>query len=393
MEYNFDSLIDRRSTNSVKWSRYPQDVLPMWVADMDFPAPEPILRALRQAVDHGVFGYDWPREPLYKTVAVRMEKLYGWQIEPEMVVAVPGLVSGFNVAAGAVCDAGTGILMQPPVYFPFLSVHENQQLVRQLAPLKKHSRGDSLRYEIDWEIFEGAVHSNGARTRMCLLCQPHNPTGQIYSQSDLLCIAEKCRQEEIIICSDEIHNELLLGSVDYAPLASHSPGIAAYTITLVAPSKTFNIAGLFCGFAIIPDRELRKKFEKQMHCMTLHVNGLGLIAAQAAMSGECDDWLDELRIYLTANRDFAVQFIHDKLPGIRTTLPDATYLLWLDCSELVRAGQIEGSPHLFFLEKARVALNDGADFGPGGEDFVRLNFGCPRATLAEALNRMEKILN
>jgi cystathionine beta-lyase len=228
---------------------------------------------------------------------------------------------------------------------------------------------------------------------MFLLCNPHNPTGQVYSPEELSRMAEICLKHNTIIVSDEIHSELLLGDVRHTPIATLSPEIAEHSITLVAPSKTFNTAGLFCGFAILPNAELRERYKEQVERMTLHVSSLAQAAALVAFSGECDDWLEELRAYLIANRDFLVEFVQKELPGIRITRPDATYLAWLDCTELVSSGQIKGSPFDFFLKKAKVALNDGVPFGTGGEGFVRLNFGCSRATLEEALQRMKTALN
>lgn len=392
MPHDFDRLVDRRQSNSIKWKAYDPDVLPLWVADMDFPAPEPVLAALRRAVEHGIFGYEDVTRSLCETVAERMQRLYNWNVTPEMVIATPGLVSGFNVAARVVCAPEDGILMQTPVYFPFLHVHENAGLVRQTAQLRQVTHGQTLHYEVDWEAFESALNLNEARTRLFLLCQPHNPTGQVYSRADLTRMAEICESEDIFICSDEIHSELLLGGAQHLPIAALSPEVADRTITLVAPSKTFNVAGLFCGFAILPNDSLRRRYKVQVERMTLHVSSLSLIAAQASMSGACDDWLADLCAYLTANRDFLVDYVRQNLPGIRTSVPDATYLAWLDCNDLLTSGQIQGSPHKFFLEKARLALNEGADFGPGGEGFVRLNFGCPRQTLVEALERMSAAL-
>ncbi len=410
MTYNFDRLIERRGTNAIKWDFYPADVLPLWVADMDFPAPQPVLAALRAKVEHGIFGYESPPKKVLEVVAQRMANLYGWQVTPEMIVLTPGVITGFNLAARATCQPGDGILIQPPVYPPFLSVHENVGLVRQYAPLTQYpdrgtlvKNGHSLHYEIDFDAFEAALNSGGARTRLFLLCQPHNPTGQIYTRDQLTRMAEICLKNNILICSDEIHSELLLGrpstslrsaqdKAQHIPMATLSAEIAARTITLIAPSKTFNVAGLHCAFAIIPDADLRQRYKKEAGRLTLHLNSLGLAAAQAAFSGECDQWLAALLLYLTANRDALVDFVAKNLPGIRTTLPEATYLAWLDCNDLLKSGQISGSPYEFFLKKAKVALNDGATFGPGGEGFVRLNFGCPRATLMQALERMKAAL-
>jgi cystathionine beta-lyase len=390
--FNFDKIIDRRGSNSIKWQKYPQDVLPLWVADMDFAAPEPVLEALRQTVEHGIFGYEFPTKELYEIVAGRMEKLYGWIVAPETITATPGVIAGFNAAARTVCEAGQGILVQPPVYPPFLAVHKNAALVRQEAPLKTTAEGAALHYRVDFGIFEQSVNGCNAHTGMFLLCNPHNPTGQVFSRQDLLRLAEICLKNGTVICTDEIHSELLLGEAQHIPIASLSPEIADKTITLIAPSKTFNIAGLFCGFAIIPNPELLRRYKITCDQMSLHVNNMGLAAAKAAFSGECDEWLKALQIYLTGNRDFLVEYVKQNLEGIKVTVPEATYLAWLDCNELVRTGRMQGLPYDFFLKQAKVALNEGSEFGMGGEGFVRLNFGCPRKTLIEALERMRAAL-
>ncbi|MGB8215025.1 MAG: MalY/PatB family protein [Anaerolineales bacterium] len=389
MANQFDLIIDRLGTNSVKWRKYPPDVLPLWVADMDFAAPGPIRAALQQVVEHGILGYESPTRELRETVAARMQTLYGWQVSPDAVVATPGVVAGFNMAARTLCSAGQGIIVQPPVYPPFLGVHKAAGLVRQDAPLALETNGSSLRYELDFDIFQKAVHSGGAKTGMFLLCNPHNPTGQIYPKDDLARLAEICLKNDIFICSDEIHSELLLDGAKHIPIAALAPEIADRTITLVAPSKTFNVPGLLCGFAIIPDKDLLERYKKTMEEMVMHVSGPGLVAAQVAFSGACDEWLVALRAYLTGNRDFVVEFVQEELDGIRTTLPEATYLAWLDCTQLMKSGKISGTPYEFFLDHAKVALNEGREFGSGGEGFVRLNFGCPRATLVEALGRMK----
>jgi len=390
--YDFDTVIDRRSTNSIKWKRYGEDVLPLWVADMDFTAPEPVLEALHRAVEHGVLGYEFPTKELCETVAARMDKLYGWQVSPDMVVATPGVVAGFTAAAQTICTAGQGILVQPPVYPPFLSVHKGSELVCQAAPLKMTAEGAILHYAVDFDIFEQAVNSEGARTGMFLLCNPHNPTGQAYSYADLVRMGEICLKNDTVICSDEIHSELLLGGAKHLPFATLSSEVADRTITLIAPSKTFNVAGLFCGFAILPNQELLERYKRTIEQMVMHVNSFGLLAAQAAFSGACEDWLSALRVYLRGNRDFLIEYVKREFSGIRITIPEATYLAWMDCNELVRSGRMDGTPQEFFLKQAKVALNEGKEFGLGGDGFVRLNFGCPRKSLEEALERMKAAL-
>ena len=382
---NFNQVPNRRrSSNSIKWQYYPKDVLPMWVADMEFPAPKPILRVLHKAVDHGVLGYELPSNALKETVASRMDKLYGWKVKPEAVVTVTGIVSGFSVAARIACTTQKGVLIQTPVYNEFHEVKNNIGIPQLESPLIKHVVGNILSYEIDWDVFEMQVKKAG----MFLLCNPHNPLGLIFSRKDLRKMAELCIKNNVLIVSDEIHSELLLDDNKFTPLAKLSAEIAKHTITLVAPSKTFNIAGLFCGFAIITDNELRDRYEKEVNHQRMHVGSMGLIAAQSAFSGQCDGWLKELRGYLTDNRDFLVEYVTEYMPQVRLTVPDATYLGWLDFTQ---TGMI-GSPYEFFLKNAKVAFSDGKLFGASGEGHIRLNFGTSRKLLEQGLDRISKAL-
>ena len=392
MAYNFDEVIERRNTNSLKWTEYPEDVLPLWVADMDFLTPEPIRDAVHAALDRGVLGYEFAGSKTKQIVAERMERLYGWQVDPEWVVNTTGVVSGFNVAARAVCEPGDGALVQTPVYHMFYSIHKNIGLVKQTAPFSLVEGGKRLTPQLDLDVFANSFHSSGARTRMFLLCHPHNPLGNVFTRDELQNMAEKCLQNDTVIVSDEIHSELILDGSKHVPTAMLSDEIADKTITLVAPSKTFNTAGLFCGFAIIPNDKLREKYEKANEQITGHVSSLGVVAAEAAFSGVCDDWLKELLVYLKNNRDFVVDYLTENFPASRFTIPDATYLQWIDFGAYVKSGYISESPYKFFLENAKVALNDGSVFGEGYENFVRLNFASPRSMLMEALERMKTAL-
>lgn len=393
MAYNFDEIIERRDTNSTKWTEYPPDVLPLWVADMDFRTPEPIREVLRAALDRGVLGYEFIQPRTQQVVAARMERLYGWQVDPDWVVATTGVVSGFNIAARAVCEPGDGVLVQPPVYHMFYSVHKNIGLKKQVAPFSFLEDGNVLIPQLELDTFARSFHSNEARTRMFLLCHPHNPMGNVFNQDELLSMAEICLQNDAVIVSDEIHSELLLNGSKHIPLATLSEEIADRTITLIAPSKTFNTAGLFCAFAIIPNAELRERFKKVNEQITGHVSSLGIIAAEAAFSGACDGWLAELLVYLKGNRDLVVDYLTENFPTARFTIPKATYLQWIDFGSYMRSGQITDTPHKFFLEKARVALNDGSVFGEGCENFVRLNFGSPRSMVEDGFERMRKALD
>ncbi|MFN8412763.1 MAG: PatB family C-S lyase [Anaerolineales bacterium] len=383
---NFDIVPDRRKNIMfTKWTYYPKDVLPMWVADMDFPAPKPILDTLHKVVDHGVLGYELPEIGLKTTVAARMERLYGWKVKPEAVVAVTGIVSGFTVAAHAFCNPKKGVAIQTPVYNEFHEVKNNVQIPQIDIPLVKHVSGNIMSYEIDWDVFEKQVKKAG----LFLLCNPHNPLGIIFTRKELARMAEICIKHNVLIVSDEIHSELLLDGNTFTPMAKISREIEKHTITLIAPSKTFNVPGLFCGFAIIPNKELRGRFETQLNHMRLYVSSMGLHAANTAFSGKCDGWLKDLRRYLTDNRNFVIGYVSEHMPNVRTTIPDATYLAWLDFTQT----DIVGSPFEFFKENAKVAASEGKIFGKAGEGHIRLNFGTTRALLKEGLDRMNKAFN
>ncbi|MBT3338871.1 MAG: putative C-S lyase [Anaerolineae bacterium] len=393
MPSKFDEIIDRRSkSNSIKWHAFPEDTLPMWVADMDFAAPPAILGALHGAIGHGVLGYEFPSKQLQESVAKRMQKLYSWDVKADDVVPVPGLVTGFNIAASIGVKPSEGILIQTPVYPPFMKVQKNTATVTQIAELKKVTNDRTLHYEVDWDVFESAVHSNDAKTSMFLFCNPHNPTGTIYSDEDLKRMVDICEREDILICSDEIHSELLLDGNKFTPIANISPEAAQRTITLIAASKTFNVAGLFVGFAIIQNESIRRRFMAESEKMTLHTNTFGHIAAEVGFSGVCDGWLEELLAYLTDNRNFLVDYVKKNFPGVKITNPESTFLAWLDFSELIEQGKVTMPLQDFFIEKGKIAINDGPTFGPGGGGFVRLNFGCPRETLIEGLERIKAAL-
>ncbi len=381
MIYNFDELPDRKSSECIKWHYFDQDVLPMWVADMDFRSPEPVIRALQERVADGIFGYPGEICGLNDTIVERMARTYSWQIKPEDVVWIPGVVTGFNMAAHAFIKPGEGLLIQPPVYMPFLTTAGNAGGISQQASLARSADGT---YHVDMDAFNAAITG---QTRMFLLCNPHNPVGRVFTPAELKDMAEACLRHHLVICSDEIHGDLIFSGHRHTPLASLSPEIAQQTVTLMAPSKTFNIAGLGCSFAIIQNPELRTQFQRAGGGMVHFVNLLGLVAGKAAYQ-EGQEWLDQLLVYLEGNRDYLVRFVNEQMPGVKMNSPEGTYLAWLDCRE---AG-LPAKPAEFFLKKARVGLNDGGAFGPGGEGYVRLNFGCPRAMLAEALERMKRAL-
>lgn len=367
----------------MKWQRY-GDALPLWVADMDFPTPEPVLTALRERVAHGVFGYGALPEALTETLCARMADLYQWMVTPEQIVYLPGLVCGLNVVCRAVGEPGDEVLVQTPVYPPFLAAPGNQERQLVTAELTLETDGKRLYYTFDDTVLAAAI---SAHTRLFIVCHPHNPVGRAFNNEELIRLATLCERHDLTVCSDEIHCDLLLDGRRHTPLATLSPEIARRCITLMAPSKTFNIPGLGASFAIIQNPQLRQCFKQALRGIVPDVNILGLTAALAAYQ-HGGDWLRELLLYLTANRDYLADTVIRALPGIQATVPEATYLAWLNC----RDAGIPGNPQHFFLEQAGVALNDGATFGPGGEGFVRVNFACPRARLAEGLERMRGAL-
>ncbi len=385
MARNFDRVPSRRDPNLLnKWTWYPKDVLPLWVADMDFPAAPSIRAALRKQVEHGVLGYELPSRAFYEIIAGRFKYLYGWEVAPEAIVYTAGVNNGYNIAARILCDSRKGYLIQTPVYNEFLETEIKTGMPQRLAPLAKKVEGNRISYEVDFDALTKEVKKAG----MFLLCHPHNPVGHIYSREELKRMAEICIENQVTIVSDEIHSELLLGGAKFTPTASLSREIGKHTITLVSASKTFNVPGLACAFAIIPDEKLRKRFFDTAYGMSFEISTPGLTAARVAYSGRADTWLKDLRRYLTDNRDFVVSYVEKNLPGIRVTKPDATYLIWLDCSDF----GLKPTPYEFFLKKAKVALSDGGKFGKGNEQFVRLNFGTTRRTLLQALERMKKAL-
>ena len=385
--YDFDQLPDRRATESLKWLYYEKDVLPMWVADMDFRSPQPVIDALHRRIEHGVFGYPLMDDHLSETpglcdlIVNWLAEHYRWHISPEDITYLPGVVTGFNLACHTFAAPGGGVLVQTPVYTPILKAAEHTGVIHHEMELI-HDEGG--RYAVDLDTFRESITTD---TRLFILCNPHNPVGKVFSKQELEQMAEVCLDKGVLICSDEIHCELVYQGYRHVPIASLDPEIAQNTITLMSPSKTFNLAGLQCSFAVIQNPELRQKYLAARKGLVPWVNLMGLVAAKAAYE-QGQSWLDQVLVYLEANRDYLADFVRDELPGIAMAKPEATYLAWLDC----RQTGIDGNPYRFFLEQGRIAFNDGATFGKGGEGFVRLNFGCPRSMLKECLMRMKEVM-
>ena len=376
--YDFDTYIERRDTGSGKWDKY-GDVLPLWVADTDFRCPEPILRAIHERVNHGIFGYQMDAPHLRDILVERMATRYNWTIEAKDIMFLPNLVSALNVAARAYAEPGEGVLMNSPIYPPFISAPKNGGREAIFAELAQVQQGQIIRYEIDFDRLEAAVTPNA---KLFLLCNPHNPVGRVYEKWELEKLADFCMRHNLIICSDDIHCDLLFDGYRHQPIAALAPEVAARTITLMAPSKTFNMPTLGFAFAIAQNENILKRFQTASDGIMSHPGAIGYTAAEAAYS-QCQDYLDALMVYLEGNRNYLIRYIEDHFPEVTITRPEGTFLAWSDWGAL----NLPESPFKFFLEKAKVAYNDGAAFGQPGEGFLRINFACPRATLTEALER------
>ena len=383
MSSPFDQVINRRDSDSAKWNWFDADVLPMWVADMDFQVAEPIIRALRERAEHGIYGYTMDSRELRELLVERLRTRHHFEIAPEHLVFLPNLVVGLNLIARAVGERGDSVLLSTPIYFPFLNAIDAQERVLNDVPLVQTRSNSLLHYEIDFDALEAAITP---QTKLLMLCNPHNPVGRVYTRAELEKLADICLRHDLIISSDEIHCDLVYTPNTHISIASLSPEIAARTVTLISPSKAFNLPGLGFAAAVIPNDELRERIQKIGWANGEHAYTMGIVAATAAYR-DGQAWLDELVEYLRGNRDALVEFVHQNFPNVAVTCPEGTFLAWLDCREL----GLE-NPYQFFLDNARVGLSDGAPFGESGKGFVRLNFGCPRSTLMEGLERMKRAL-
>jgi cystathionine beta-lyase len=373
MTIDFDRIQDRRNSDSLKWSDpLGKNAIPMWVADMDFAAPECVTRALRARIDKDVFGYAVATKAVQQAVMDWAESHYSWRIDPEWIVWLSGLVPGIHLACRTLVNSEEEILAPIPVYPPFLSAPRMEGRALQTISLKQ----ENDRWILDVDELSRAIHP---RTKLLLFCSPHNPVGKVFGREELTAIGEICVRHDLLICSDEIHCDLILDPCRHVPFASLSKEIADRTVTLMSPSKTFNLSGLNCGYAVIPNPELRERFRSATGDLVPHPNVFGYVACQAAYEGG-EAWRLALIHYLRGNRDLLESFFGERLPELKMSHVEATYLAWIDTRDLgekVSAG---------FFEEAGVRLSGGIPFhGPG---FVRLNFACPRQTLRDALERI-----
>ena len=378
MKFDFDTPIDRSGTASVKWNKYGgRDIIPMWVADMDFACAPAIVEALHRRIDHGIFGYSEPPAGLVDATIAHLESEYGWKIAPDWIVWLPGLVVGLNVVCRAFGREGADVLTAVPIYPPFLSAPVNG--ARNAVQVQMIEENGVWRW--DMAALERAITPSA---RLLLLCNPHNPVGRVFSGDELKAIADVCVRHNLVLCSDEIHSGLILDTDKrHIPVASLSEEIAQRTVTLMSASKTFNLPALGCAYAIAANAELRNKLRKAMAGIVHHVGLMGYIATQAAYR-DGKPWQSALLDYLRGNRDLVEREI-GRIPALRIWHAEATYLSWIDARALPINNAAE------FLEEAGVGLYDGAQFGAAG--FLRLNFACPRSLLEQALDRISRSLS
>jgi len=379
MTFDFDQLFDRHHTGSTKWSRYPADVLPMWVADMDFAAPPVIVEALQQRLLHPLLGYSVAQDNLREAIVADLWNKYSWQVKPQELIFLPGVESGFNMALKALVQAQQNVVVQVPNYPPLRHAPGHWGLNK--VELEFNAQADGT-YATPLDALRESLKGGGA----LLLSNPHNPLGKVFAREELQAVADICAAQDAWIISDEIHAELCFDGRVHIPTASLSPEISKRTITLMSASKAYNIAGLKTSFMIIQDAALRERVNHARCGMVDSVNPLGMEATRVAYS-EAAPWLAELKTYLQANRDWLVNAVRTRLPGVSINVPQGTYLAWLDCTALDLP-----DPQRFFLEQGKVGLSAGLDFGDAHQQFVRLNFGCPRALLEEGIARMERAL-
>jgi cystathionine beta-lyase len=388
MNYDFDKVIERRRTNSAKWdgvlNRFgDKDVLPMWVADMDIKAPPPVIEALKKRAEEGIFGYPLRPPSYYNTFIDWTRRHHDWNVEKDWLTFSPGVVTGLSVMILALSRPGDGVLVQPPVYYPFFELIENngRQVVNNPLVLK------GGRYHMDFEDLEKRAGDN---VKLMILCSPANPVGRVWKEEDIRSVGEFCLKNNVILISDEIHSDIVYPKFKHTPTAAISKDLAQITITCMAPSKTFNLAGLQSSAIIIPDRDLRKRYNQFLKNVHIDLDNVFGMAAFESAYKFGQDWLTEFLLYLHKNLEFTKKYFEERIPRINVIEPEATYLVWLDCRGL---GLNNRELKDFMIKEAKVGLDDGPIFGQGGEGFQRLNIACPRKTLEKGLKRIEAAVN
>ena len=396
MKYDFNQICDRKNTNCFKWDFIQSifgndDVIPMWVADMDFPVATPIVEALKRRAEHEFYGYTKASTDVIQSVVDRMWDKYAWKIKPEWIVFTPGVVPALNITVRMLTHPGDEIILQEPVYYPFFPAvtFSGCQIVNNQLKLING------RYEMDYEDLEHQFHARIGmlpvpnRIKAIMLCNPHNPVGRLWSKEELTKLGDIAIKHAVVVISDEIHCELLFKDHLHTPFASISEEFEQNSIVCMSPSKTFNLAGLEVSSIIIPNKKLRHLFINTRTGILPEPNLFGYTALEAAYRFG-DEWLDQLLDYLQGNLDFLLKYFANRIPKIKVIKPQGTYLIWLDCRDL---GMDDMTLRNFMRDKAKVGFDDGFLFGSGGSGFQRMNIACPRPIIEEALIRIETMVN
>lgn len=385
MNYNFDEVIDRSNSDCSKIENLKslfgrEDIIPLWVADMDFYSPPAITQAIMKRVEHGVFGYTVQSEAYFNSIINWLNRRYNWIVSKEEINYVPGVVKGFSIAIEEFTEVGDNIIIQPPVYHPFRIMTKalNRNVVNNPLIL------ENGQYKMDFDGLRKIVSENNCK--MLIFCNPHNPGGRVWSKDELEELSQICFENNILVVSDEIHSDMALPGFTHTPFATVSTEAEDNSITLMAPSKTFNIAGIVSSFAVISNKEIREKYHSFVKKRGLDEGNLFAYTATVAAYNECDDWLDEMLKYVQNNVDFVDSYLKANIPEIKAILPEASFLIWLDCRSL-NLSQHELVK--LFVDKAGLALNDGSIFGVGGEGFMRLNVGTSKCILEKAMNNLK----
>ncbi|MGM0437908.1 MAG: MalY/PatB family protein [Bacillota bacterium] len=389
MKTDFSKYIDRKGSNSIKWDLLSDifgssDLLPMWVADSDWPTAPAIIKAIKARAEHGVFGYSFPDQDLKNIIVQWVKKHYNWEIKEEWIVFSNGVVPSLNIAVQSFTNNGDEVIIQPPVYYPFRSAIQNNGAVVVNNQLVK----ENGKYKFDFKNLKNILSDTSqklSRAKLLILCNPHNPVGRVWDKKELKKLGEICIENNVKILSDEIHADFVYSNNKHISIASLNEKLAQNTLTFMAPSKSFNIAGLNSSFVIIKNENLRKEFMVNKNGLVGEGNIFGIKAMKAAYKNG-EKWLFEQLSYLQDNMDYAVNYINEEIPNITTKRPEGTYLLWLDCRNL---NMNDKELQDFFIEKVKVALDPGIWFGKGGSGFMRMNLACPRSTLKEGLEKLK----
>ncbi|RUT78557.1 MalY/PatB family protein [Ancylomarina longa] len=387
MKFDFDEIIDRKNTDSVKYDKLleyfgKKDLLALWVADMDFKVPPCISNAIAERANHEIYGYSFRGEACITSVQNWLEKRHGWQVNVDWISSSPGVVTALSLLLLSLTNEGDVIAVQPPVYHPFYHVVRDTKRKIRHNPLRRTAHG----YEMDFLQLE-KIAQDGIRA--ILLSNPHNPVGRVWRKDELLKLGELAIKHDFLIISDEIHQDLTFNGYKHIPIGSLSAELAQRTITCIAPSKTFNVAGLASSVVIVPNSELKMKYEKLLSALHLNLGNLfGHIAMKAGYE-KGEEWLEQLMIYLEGNVNFLRKYLQENLPQISMIEPEATYLVWLDCRKL---GMSSEEIYQLAVEDADLALNKGTTFGMEGEGYMRMNIACPRSILEQALNQLKEAI-